>query len=308
MRVWIALWTVYVIWGSTYLAIRYMVETIPALLGSGIRFLLAGLLFAAFLRARRGSGALRVGARELTSCAVPGILLLLGGNGLVAVSEDAGTPSGIAALVVASVPLWVVVFRRLTGDAVSRASALWVLAGFAGVAMLLLPGERPDDAPIGGILIVVAAAFCWATGSFASGRLPLPRDPIVSTAWQMVIGGGTMALVGLVAGEAGEVRFAAMSAASITGFAYLVVFGSLVAFFAYTWLLQHAPISQVATYAYVNPVVAIALGALIAGEELTPLVVAAAAVIVVSVAGTIRREAPRPAVATPARDAGSVAP
>jgi drug/metabolite transporter (DMT)-like permease len=263
VRVWIALWTVYIVWGSTYLAIRYMVETVPALLGSGLRFFAAGIVFATFLAVRRGPQALRISGRELAGCAAVGTALLLGGNGLVAVAEDYGTPSGLTALVVASVPLWVVVFRTATGDRVRRATLLWVLGGFAGVAMLLLPGERPDDATVGGVLIVVAAAFCWASGSFASGRLALPDDPIRSTAFQMLCGGGAMALVGLVAGEGGQVDVGAFSTASVLAFAYLVVIGSLVAFTAYVWLLQHAPISQVATYAYVNPVVAIALGALV---------------------------------------------
>jgi drug/metabolite transporter (DMT)-like permease len=292
MRVWVALWTVYLVWGSTYLAIRYMVETVPALLGSGARFFLAGLVFAAVLLVRDGAAGLRVTRRELAGCAAVGCALILGGNGLVAVSEDHGTPSGLAALVVATVPLWVVLFRRLTGDAGARGTAVWVACGFAGVALLLLPGERPDDAPIGGLLIVVAAAFCWASGSFASGRLALPGDPIRSTAWQMLIGGFVMTLVGVAAGEGSEVAFGAFSAESVLAFAYLVLIGSLVAFTAYVWLLQNAPISQVATYAYVNPVVAIFLGALIAGEEVTPLVAVAATVIVASVAGTIRREAP----------------
>ena len=300
MRVWAALWTVYLVWGSTYLAIRYMVDTVPALLGSGARFALAGLLFAAFLLVSRGARALRIGPRELAGCAAVGGALLLGGNGLVAVAEDAGTPSGLAALVVASVPLWVVVFRSLSADRIAPRAAVWVLAGFVGVALLLLPGERPDDASVGGVLIVVAAAFCWASGSFASGRLRLPRDPFVSTAWQMLTGGAVMLVVGLVAGEGGAVAWGAFSAKSIAAFAYLVLVGSLVAFTAYVWLLQHAPISQVATYAYVNPVVAIALGALFVSEEVTPLVLGAAAVIVVSVAGTIRQEAaPRPVVSRP---------
>jgi drug/metabolite transporter (DMT)-like permease len=293
MRVWVALWTVYIVWGSTYLAIKILVETIPALLGSGLRFFLAGLVFAAFLAVRRGPGALRISGRELAGCAAVGTALLLGGNGLVAVAEDYGTPSGLTALVVASVPLWVVVFRTATGDRVRRATLLWVLGGFAGVAMLLLPGERPDDATVGGVLIVVAAAFCWASGSFASGRLALPDDPIRSTAFQMLCGGGAMALAGLVAGEGGQVDVGAFSTASVLAFAYLVVIGSLVAFTAYVWLLQHAPISQVATYAYVNPVVAIALGALFVGEEITPLVAVAALTIVLSVAGTVRQEAVR---------------
>ena len=291
MRVWIALWIVYVVWGSTYLAIRYMVETVPALLGSGVRFFTAGIVFAAFLAVRRGPGSLRVTPRELAGCAAVGTALLLGGNGLVAVAEDNGTPSGMAALVVATVPLWVVVFRRLTGDRVARATIAWVACGFGGVALLLLPGERPDDATVGGVLIVVAAAFCWATGSFASSKLTLPDDPIRSTAFQMLCGGGAMAVVGLLAGEGSQVDPGAFSTTSILGFAYLVVAGSLVAFTAYVWLLQHAPISQVATYAYVNPVVAIGLGALLAREEVTPLVALAALVIVLSVAGTVRQEA-----------------
>jgi drug/metabolite transporter (DMT)-like permease len=293
MRVWVALWTVYIVWGSTYLAIKVLVETIPALLGSGLRFSLAGLVFAAFLAIRRGPAALRVSRRELAGCAAVGTALLLGGNGLVAVAEDYGTPSGLTALVVASVPLWVVVFRTATGDRVRRATLGWVLGGFAGVAMLLLPGERPDDATVGGVLIVVGAAFCWASGSFASGKLALPDDPIRSTAFQMLCGGGAMALAGLVAGEGAQVDVGTFSTASVLAFAYLVVIGSLVAFTAYVWLLQHAPISQVATYAYVNPVVAIALGALFASEEITPLVAVAALTIVGSVAGTVRQEAVR---------------
>src|SRR5918993_1215799 len=181
MRIWLALWTVFIVWGSTYLAIRYMVETVPALLGSGVRFFLAGSIFALWLIVRRGGfPAMRVSRAELASCAFVGTALLFGGNGLVSVAEDAGTPSGLTALVVASVPLWVVLFRRLAGDRVGRSTLLWVLLGFLGVA----------------------AAFCWATGSFWSSRLRLPRDPIRSTSWQMLCGGLAMSVGGLLAGEA----------------------------------------------------------------------------------------------------------
>ncbi|HEX2087015.1 MAG TPA: EamA family transporter, partial [Solirubrobacteraceae bacterium] len=271
MRLWIALWTVYLVWGSTYLAIRYVVETMPALLSAGVRFFAAGALFAAWLVARRGVAALRVTRAELLGCAIVGIALLLGGNGLVSVGEDQGVPSGLAALVIASIPLWVVVFRRVAGERVGRMTPLWIVVGFAGVAVLLLPGDRPDDAPIGGMLVLVAAAFCWASGSFASSRLSIPDDPIRATTLQMLIGGGVMALVGLAAGEGGQVDVGAFSWESIAAFAYLVLIGSLCAFTAYAWLLKNAPISQVATYAYVNPIVAIALGALFVNEEVTPL-------------------------------------
>ena len=294
MRVWIALWTVYLVWGSTYLGIRYVVETMPALLSAGARFFLAGLLFALWLLARRGAAALRFTRAELAGCAIVGVALLLGGNGLVSVGEDQGVPSGLAALVIATIPLWVIVFRRVAGERVGRATPLWIALGFAGVALLLIPGDRPDDAPLGGMLILVAAAFCWAGGSFASSRLQIPDDPIRATTLQMLLGGGAMALVGLLAGEGGQVDFAAFSAESVLAFAYLVLFGSLCAFTAYAWLLKHAPISQVATYAYVNPVVAIALGALFVDEEVTAPMGVAAVVICASVAGTIRQEAPRP--------------
>ena len=289
MRLWAALTTVYLVWGSTYLAIRVMVETVPPLLGSGVRFLLAGSLFAAFLAVRRGREALRVSRGELAACAAVGTALLLGGNGLVSVAEQ-DVPSGLTALVIASVPLWVVVFRRAAGESIGAVTAVSVAVGFAGVAVLLLPGERPENAPLSGVLLVVAAAFCWASGSFASSRLALPADPLRSTAFQMLSAGTVMVLVALVAGEGADVRPGAFSADSMFAFAYLVVAGSLVAFTAYVWLLRNAPLSKVATYAYVNPVVAIALGALILGEEVTPLVAVGAAIIVASVAVTVRRE------------------
>jgi drug/metabolite transporter (DMT)-like permease len=300
MRVWVALWTVYIVWGSTYLAIRYVVETMPALISGGVRFFLAGLLFATWLVVRRGWSALRVTRAELLGCSFVGVALLLGGNGLVSVGEDKGVPSGLAALVIASVPLWVVLLRRVFGERVGRATPLWVALGFVGVAVLLLPGDRPDEAPIGGMLILVAAAFCWASGSFASSKLAIPEDPIRATTVQMLVGGAACVVVGLLAGEGSEVDFAAFSWESVAAFAYLVLVGSQIAFTAYAWLLKHAPISQVATYAYVNPVVAIALGALFVDEEVTPLMGVAAVIILASVAGTIRQEAPReeaPAVA-----------
>ena len=295
MRLWVNLGIIYVVWGSTYLAIRYMVETMPPLLGSGARFFIAGLLFAIFLAVRRGVSSLRVTRAELLGCSFVGIALLLGGNGLVAVGENEGVSSSVAALIVASIPLWVVVLRRVAGrERVASLTWLWILVGFGGVALLLLPADRPDDAPLGGMLILVAAAFCWANGSFWSGKLSIPSDPIRAAAVQMLVGGGAMFAVALVAGEGGDVDLGALSAESLWAFAYLVVIGSLVAFTAYAWLLKNAPISQVATYAFVNPVVAIGLGALFVHEEVTPMMAVASLVIIASVAGTIRQEAPRP--------------
>jgi drug/metabolite transporter (DMT)-like permease len=285
----LALGTIYVVWGSTYLAIRVMVETIPPLLGAGVRFALAGAIFYVFLALRRGRPALRFTRAEAFGAGLVGVLLLFGGNGLVTIAEQ-DVPSALTALLIASVPLWIVLLRGATGDRVASRTLVSVLVGFGGLALLLLPGERPDGAPLGMSLLLVLAAVLWALGSFSAQRVSLPRDPVLSTSLQMLIGGGAMALVGLAAGEAGDVHLSEVSLGSGAAWVYLVLIGSLVAFTSYTWLLQNAPISQVATYAYVNPVVALLLGWLILSEEITPLMGAGAAVIVASVAMVVREE------------------
>jgi drug/metabolite transporter (DMT)-like permease len=289
--VWAALATVYLIWGSTYLAIRVMVETIPPLLGAGLRFALAGSLLLAWLMARGGRSAVRVPRRSLAATAVAGALLLFGGNGLVTVAER-HFPSALAALVIASVPLWVVVLRAVTGEHVPRTTLAGVLLGFGGVALLLVPGGRPEGADGASALVLVLAAACWAGGAFASTKLPLPDDLLVSAAWQQLLAGGAMVLAGILAGE-GD-RLAGLSADSLWALAYLTVAGSLLAFTAFAWLLRHAPISLVATYAYVNPVVAIALGAAILGERLTATTGIGAAIIVASVAAVVAARRPTP--------------
>lgn len=298
-----ALATVYVVWGSTYLAIRVMVETIPPLLGAGVRFLVAGAVFWAILAARRGLPAMRVTRVEVAGAALVGVLLLFGGNGLVTIAER-DVPSGLAALLVGSVPLWVVLLRGASRERVSPTTLAAVVLGFAGLALLLLPADRPDDAPLGPSLLVVLAAALWAVGSFASRstRVSLPRDAFLSTSVQMLIGGAAMVAAGLAAGEAGDLHPSAISADSALAFAFLITIGSLLAFTAYVWLLQNAPISTVATYAYVNPVIAVFLGWAILSEEVTPLVIAAAAVIVASVAGVVREES-RPAAPDPEGEA-----
>lgn len=288
-RVWTALATVYLVWGSTYLAIRVMVRTVPPLLGAGARFLLAGVVLLAWLGARRGWRALRANRREVAGALLVGTLLVAGGNGLVTVAER-HVPSGLAALVVASVPLWVVLLRAAGGERVAGATAVGVAIGFAGVALLMLPGSRPAGTSAAGLVLIVVAAASWAAGSFASGRLELPRDPLLSTGVQMALGGLVLILAAGVAGEIGDADPGAFSGESLSAFAYLVAIGSLVAFTAYVWLLQHAPISTVATYAYVNPIVAVALGAAILSEEVGPVTLAGAAVIVASVALVVRRE------------------
>ncbi|MFL5839997.1 MAG: GNAT family N-acetyltransferase [Thermoleophilaceae bacterium] len=287
--VWLALGTIYLIWGSTYLAIRVMVETVPPLLGAGARFLLAGLIFYAVLRLRRGAAAVSFSRPNLLAAAAAGTLLCFGGNGLVTVAEQ-NVPSGIAAVVIASVPLWIVLFRKLSHESINRVALVGVLIGFAGVAILLLPGERPEGASIGGMLLIVVAAACWAIGSYYPRRWPMPPDAMLSTALQMITAGAVMVVVGSAVGELGDVHVSEFSTKSIAGFVWLVTAGSLVAFTAYVWLLKNAPISKVATYAYVNPVVAIFLGWALLSETITGTVVIGATLIIASVALVVSRE------------------
>ncbi len=286
---WAALWTVYIVWGSTYLAIRIMVETMPPLLSAGARFAVAGAAVIAVLAVMRRP--VKLDRATLAGTALVGTLLM-GANGLVTIAEQE-VPSSLAALIFASVPLWVILLRRSARERVSRGSVAAVAIGFGGVALLMRPGPAWGDATLLGLVGVLAAAAMWASGSFASPRVSLPRDPLASVAWQMILGGLITVFVGLALGEAADVRPEAFSARSLLAFAYLIVFGSWIAFTAYGWLLQNAPVSKVATYAYVNPVVAIALGAIVLDEAITASTLAGAAVIVVSVALVVTLETRR---------------
>ena len=287
----LALATIYVVWGSTYLAIRVMVEDIPPLLGAGIRFLIAGAILYAWLVWKRPSGTRAAPGRQLLGAAIVGLLLMFGGNGLVTVAEQE-VPSGLAALLIATVPLWVVLLRGTYGrERVPATTLISVGVGFLGVGLLVLPGDRPEGAPLGWSLLVVAAAVLWASGSFAAPRIERPPDVLTATAWQMIIGGGAMVAVGLAIGELDDVHLGEIGADSWAAFIFLVFVGSIAAFTAYNWLLRNVAISTVATYAFVNPVIAVFLGWAILSEEITPFVVVGTAVIVASVAFVVRSPA-----------------
>lgn len=293
--VWAALWVVYIVWGSTYLAIKVMVDTLPVLLASGVRFLIAGAVVYLFLLVRRGRAGVRVTRNEVLASALVGGALLLGGNGMVGVAEKQGVSSGLTALIIASVPLWVVILRKVFGEKISGVTLVSVLVGFSGVAMLVLsanaePGQGPDQGSIAAMLLIVAASFSWASGSFFSKRLPLPKDPFLSTGMQMLLGGLILVAGGAIRGEFTGIDIESFSTRSVVALVYLITAGSLLAFTAYTWLLQNAPISKVATYAYVNPVIAVALGALIENEKITGTIIVGAAIIVASVAFIVTKE------------------
>jgi drug/metabolite transporter (DMT)-like permease len=280
-----ALWTVYILWGSTYLAIKIAGETIPAFFASSVRFLLAGTIMAGFVALRSGTGSLRVGRREIASAALIG-LLLPGANGLLFIAEH-NIPTGLASLIFASVPLTVIVLRLVTGERPAASTIAAVAVGFLGVALLLNP---QGDTKLWAIALTVASAVCWATGSFLSSRLPLPTDPFVATAFEMLLGGLIMLPIGIAQGPTAEV----FTPESLLALLYLIVFGSIVGYTAYVWLLANAPVQRVATYAYVNPVIAVALGALLLDESVTMQMVAGALVVLVAVAVVVRRETVAP--------------
>jgi drug/metabolite transporter (DMT)-like permease len=285
-KVWTALGTVYLIWGSTYLGIELAGETIPPLFAVGVRFLAAATLMFAFTAWRRGPQVLRVDRRELASCALIGALLP-GANALLFVAER-HVPTGLAALIIGSVPLWIVVLRTLHGDHPPRAALAGVVAGFGGLVLLVRPS---GGAPLWAMLLVVGSAVMWATGSFLSSRVCLPGDSFAATAYEMLAGGLILLPFGLATTHP---HFSEFSGRSIFGFFYLVTFGSVIGYTAYVWLLDNAPIGTVSTYAYVNPVVAIALGAIVLHESLTWTIGAGAALVLVCVAIVVRTEsAPR---------------
>lgn len=300
--VWAALLVVYTVWGSTYLAIRIVVEALPPLASAGVRFLIAGTVVAGVLVLRGGLARLRVRPGELAAAGLVGVLLLFGGNGLVNVGEQS-VPSALAALIIASVPLWVMLMRRATGQVVAPATLVGVLVGFGGVALMVVPAGLDGSVDPLGLATLVLASFFWASGSFLSTRLRLPRDPFALTAYEMLLGGLALLAGGLALGESFDPALIAAHPASVWALAYLVVFGSLLAFTAYTWLLQVAPISRVATYAYVNPLVAVVLGWLVLGEVISPAMLAGGAIIIVAVALVIRQESGRRGAAAPSTPA-----
>jgi drug/metabolite transporter (DMT)-like permease len=287
-----ALGVVYVVWGSTYLAIRILVEQAPPLTSAGLRYTTGALLLGAILALRGGPRRLRLNRRQVLGTAFLGLMLPMLGNGMVTVAENLGSPSGVAALLIASVPLIIVVFRVAEGDRPRPWSLAGVLLGFAGLALLVLVGGGGAGGfPLGPALIVVGASACWAFGSYTQPRLWLPDDVFVTTVYEMLFGGLILLTVGRVAGE--SFQASAYSTRTWSALGYLVVFGSVLAFTAYVWLLANAPISLVATYAYVNPVVAVFLGWLVLDEKVTAAVVVGGGIVVAAVAVVIRAERPR---------------
>lgn len=290
-----ALLAVYIIWGSTYLGIRIVVETIPPFLSAGFRFVMAGGLIYLLARWR---GAKAPQAHEWKPAAIAGGLLLVGGNGLVSWAEQV-VHSEFAALLVATVPLWVVLFEWMwTRSRPKVGVAVGVALGIFGVALLVVPRQGPDSIdPVGAVALLCASAI-WSVGTLYSGKAKLPEPPLLAIGMEMTAGGALLLVTGVALGEVGRLNLAGISQASAIAFVYLVLIGALIGFTAYLWLVRKVPPALATTYAFVNPIIAIFLGALILDEPVTVWTGIAAAVIIVAVA-IITQSKARPAAKPP---------
>jgi drug/metabolite transporter (DMT)-like permease len=284
--VWTAIVILYVVWGSTYLGIRVAVDTIPPFVMAAIRFAIAGVVMLIAVAVLRRDRIVRPTRRELRDVFIVGALLMGGGMGAVAWGEMT-VPSGIAGVLIAMMPVWVAVFGRVfLNERLPRLAVVGIAAGMLGVVILVGAGVAVDRSlDPAGVAALLISPMSWAAGSlFSAHRARLPSDPFQTTGLQMLAGSLVLALAAVASGEVASFRPETVSTDSLIALAYLTAVGSLVAFTAFAWVLRQAPLPLIATYAFVNPVVAVVLGAIILNEAVTPVQLVAGAVIVVGVA------------------------
>ncbi len=312
VAVWAGILVLYVVWGSTYLAIRVAVGSIPPLLMGALRFIPAGLLLGAGVMAYGRGRVRRPSLRETRDAAVVGACLIGGGMGVVSWAETM-VPSGTTALLVALMPMWLGIFARLVfGERMARRAVIGTVVGLVGVAVLAGPSIAGGGAEAPGLVALLVSPMCWAAGSlYAARKAVLPRPALMATSAEMLLGGLLLLIVAALTGELSGFSPSAVEPQAWAGLLYLITVGSLVGFVTFAWLIGVAPLPRVTTYAYVNPMVAVVLGAMILGEPLELRTIVAAATIVAGVvmivSATGRRTAAAPAerVATPP-DAGEV--
>lgn len=283
-KVWAAMLAIYLIWGSTYLAIRFAVQTIPPFFMAGTRFLVSGLILYIW---RRLAGDPAPTPRQWRSAVIVGLLLLLGGNGTLGWAEQ-HVASGIAALIIASIPLWITLIDALRPHGIKPdwKIVLGLLIGFAGIITLVVSSggqASTEGMTFVGVSALLLAAFLWSLGSIYGRDADMPHSSLLSTGIQMLGGAAGLFIAGTIAGEWNLLHLAAISGRSLLGLAYLIGAGSLLGFTSYSWLLRNAPVSLVSTYAYVNPVVAILLGAWLGDEVINLRIILSALVIIASV-------------------------
>jgi drug/metabolite transporter (DMT)-like permease len=280
----LAFGTVYLVWGSTYLAIAYAIETIPPFMAIGSRFAFAGLTLYAFLRLR---GVERPARHQAVNASVIGFMTLGLGTGVVAWAEQY-ISSGLAALLITAVPFWLVLLDwvMLRGGAPNRYVVLGLVLGLSGISLLVGPEIAQGLGSNNGLAVmgIMVGTMSWSLGSLRSKMIRMPANVFISSAIQMAAGGLIVLVIGWMLGETNSFDFAAMSPRSMGAWLYLVIFGSFCAFSAYVWLLGNAPPKQIASYAFVNPVVAVLLGWWLADEVVTSRMLVAIVVLVVAVA------------------------
>jgi drug/metabolite transporter (DMT)-like permease len=282
--IWTALGAVYLIWGTTYLAIRVSNQTLPPLIAAGLRFFIAGAVLYAVTVRRGDVEGDRPTRTNWIAAGLVGAGLVAGGNGLVVLAEVT-LPSGIISLIIALVPLWMaLVDRVLLRRRVGWVTTFGLVMGFGGAALLIGVAGFDAGAPLSGMLIGVLASLSWTSGSLYSRNAPVPERPLVGAGMEMMVGGAILVIAGVLRGEIPLIRFEDFSTASLLALTYLITIGSWVGFTSYVWLLRNARTSLVSTYAYVNPIVAVFLGWLILHETVTIRTIAAGAVIVIAVA------------------------
>lgn len=283
-KIWLPLLALYIVWGSTYLGIKVSIETIPPFFHAAVRFLISGMILVIW---QRSAGHPLPTRKQWVSAGIIGTFLLLGGNGLVAWAEQF-IPSGIAALIIGSMPMFLVIGEAIRPNGVKPTwqGIVGLLVGFAGIFILVGPSEisgSTEKLNTFGVIALLAACLFWATGSLYSKTADLPKSSLMNTGAQMLVGSVSLLIVSLISGELNGWDVSSVSTRSLVGLAYLIFIGSLVGFVSYGWLLQNAPISLVSTYAYVNPIVAVLLGVWLANETLEPRIWLATAIIIGSV-------------------------
>ena len=293
-KVWLSLWSVYIIWGSTYYGIALAIESMPPLLAMGTRFLAATSILIVVLGAKNGWRSLIIPRAEFLNASLMGGTLLGIAIGSVALGERY-VPTGIAALIISALPFWIAIFRTVDGNRPSNLSWLGVVIGFVGVAFLLKPGSvNPLNGASTGLMLFWACMIMignigWSFGSYIAPRFPMPKNPMISTMYQMLTGGLLLVVVGLATGEK-FADFIDATRSSWAGWSYLTLVGSIVAYSSYVWLISNAPIGLISTYAYVNPVIALSLGAIFLHEKISISYIFGGAIVVLGVLMVVTNE------------------
>ena len=290
-KIWGALWVVYIVWGSTYLAIEYSIRSMPPLLAMGSRFLTAGLLMGFALTLKYGPGYLKIKRKQIPYLVILGALLLGLGLGMVTLAQFNDVPTGIVALLISALPFWIAIFKAIEGTKTSIWSWVGIAIGFVGVGILLLPelSKSNNGTHIFWMLMVILGNIGWAFGTYIAPRLDLPKSTLVVTSYQMLFAGIAMTSAGLLAGEDLTDLFDA-TLSSWLGWLFLVLVGSIATYTAYLWLIGKAPVGLIATYAYVNPVIAVSLGVLFLDEKLSFTLLLGAIVVIIGVFLVVRVE------------------